>query len=189
MQARQGPPSRKPIFARLHDSPVGLHTRHLHIAADVQLVERREHRLTGNGSGQANKILPVRASSKKMLRGCQLIERTEIDPAVDRTVPQAPQQYESRKLRKALHDLRLDQVNRIGHAEGAALGTPGLCGSLSCRVQAVQPFPPCWLGIAHHNSMPCGRATGNGAPASVDAPTDVVRGTAARSLQKLNDCV
>jgi hypothetical protein len=40
----------------------------------VQFVERREHRLVGHGSDQANKVLAVRPGGKKPLRGGQLIE-------------------------------------------------------------------------------------------------------------------
>jgi hypothetical protein len=40
----------------------------------VQFVERREHRLVGHGSDQANKVLAVRSGGKKPLRGGQLIE-------------------------------------------------------------------------------------------------------------------
>ncbi|CAL9675297.1 hypothetical protein SUDANB9_07770 [Streptomyces sp. enrichment culture] len=161
VQARQGPPSRRAIFARLHDHPAGLHTRHVYIAAGVQLVERREHRLIGNGSDQANQVLLVRTGGKKALRGWQLIERARLGPAVDRTVPQAPQQHESRELGKVFHDLRLDQVDRIGHAEGAELGTQRFRGSLPWYVQAVQPFLPRLLRITHRNSMPYGRRRGD----------------------------
>ncbi len=143
MQVRQGPPSRRAIFARLHNHPADFHSGHVYITAGVQLVERREHRLIGNGSDQANKVLPVRSGRKDALRGGQLIERARFGPAVDRTVPQAPQQHESRELRKVFHDLRLDQVDGIGHAEGAELGTQRLCGSLPWHVQAVHPFLPC----------------------------------------------
>lgn len=74
MQARQGSPSRGAVFTRLHDDPADIHTRRVHIAAGVQLVERREHRLIGNGSDQANKVLHVRPGGKKALGGRQLIE-------------------------------------------------------------------------------------------------------------------
>lgn len=160
MQARQDPPSRGAVFARLHDHPADIHTRRVHIAAGVQFVERCEHRLIGNGSDQANKVLPVRPGGKKALGGRELIERARVGPAVNRTPPQTPQQYKARELRKVFHDLRLDQVGRVGHAEGAELGTQRLRSSFPRRVQAVQPLLPCWLSITHRNRMPYGRGHG-----------------------------
>lgn len=69
MQAGQGPPGRRAVFARLHDHPAGLHARHVHTAAGVQLIERREHRLIRNRSDQADQGHPILTGGQKPLRG------------------------------------------------------------------------------------------------------------------------